>query len=84
MYFGFYWCYIKYIIFAFNLEKAQKSSLHADKKSELSQCTKIGEHGETITVSVITEESHAAVEGKKYKQYFVLHQKIFFMRTLFH
>lgn len=36
-----------------------------DTELQTSQCTKIGEHGEMITVSITTEESHrASVLGK--------------------
>lgn len=41
-------------------QKTSPSDLNADIKTITSHCTKTGENGEIVTISITTEESHQA------------------------
>lgn len=46
-------------------EKAQSESGNIEEKQTVTQCSKLGENGETVHVSVLTEESHSAMTTGK-------------------
>jgi hypothetical protein len=44
------------------------ADLNKETVSQVTQCTKVGDNGEVITVSITTEESHQAQVIGKYEQ----------------